>query len=158
MAAIIREHYSETPIFSPLAATPALPPISDGKEHWIIETRSRELKNLRVRLLSSPFPRATWRGRQFARRYRVTVFVVWIKNEDGTRGQVVARAWLSTREKRGHQSGHHLNVAKSEWFKTPHRKKANRQKDRSSFRRQPMRVISEAKYTKIVRREDIRFF
>lgn len=137
MAAIIREHYSETldpNFFSPRHSACRL---LGRKKRWIIETRRRELKNLRVRLLSR---RGAVRA-AVARRYRVTVFVAWIKNEDGMRGQVVARAWLSTREKRGHQSGHHLNVAKPEWFKTPHRKEANQRKNRSSFRRQLMRVI-----------------
>lgn len=156
MAAIIREHYSETSdpnFFSP--RHPSARRVLRWKgtlNYWNAEPGIKKSPRAPLTSPRSSPSCAAWRGRQFARRYRVTVFVAWIKNEDGTRGQVVARAWLSTREKRGHQSGHHLNVAKSEWFKTPpsvEGEPAERPIEFSTSTDES--YFGEAKYTKIPR-------
>jgi len=54
---------------------------------------------------------------------------------------VVARAWLSTQEKRGHQSGHHLNVARFEYFKIGREGERKRERGRGRENREQRKPI-----------------
>lgn len=121
MAVIIRVRYS-TPTYGPLIIfffpflyffSYARPPPPSRLLHvcrrnsWIIESREARIKKSPRR--PAEISRIT---------ETTTLFAGWIKNEDETEGPAGSPR-LASEEKRGHQSAHHLNVATTEWFKTP---------------------------------------